>query len=294
MEPLGLDPVIKSRVVLGVKRPFSFRKLGKLHSSKQVKLGSLNPLVPKSLPSSTSSSSIPKQRKIGSIRRFRLSSMARSLSRRGFDDRAIRLINNDHKPSTRNQYQGVWSKFLDYLKEQDIPQTDINEVVVANFLAFHAVVFERAYRTIAVYKNALADPLWFLFSISLDVRVIQKLLRGLFRLRPPPRDGRMPRWSLSVVLAFLRGPPFEPLETASWKYLLQKVLVLFLLGTGRRISEVSEIHRVAGIKGNTVYLRWLPGFSAKWESDRFIAKEPTLSKLVPFKSGDELLCPVRA
>ena len=124
--------------------------------------------------------------------------------------------------------------------------------------------------------------------------VIQKLLRGLFRLRPPPRDGRMPRWSLSVVLAFLRGPPFEPLETASWKYLLQKVLVLFLLGTGRRISEVSEIHRVAGIKGNTVYLRWLPGFSAKWESDRFVAKEPTLSKLVPFKSGDELLCPVRA
>ena len=76
--------------------------------------------------------------------------------------------------------------------------------------------------------------------------------------------------------------------------MLQKVLVVFLLATGRRISEVSEIQRVAGVKGNTVYLRWLPGFSAKWESDRFTAKEPSLSRLVPLKSGDELLCPVRA
>ena len=126
------------------------------------------------------------------------------------------------------------------------------------------------------------------------MRAIDKLLRGLYRLRPPPRDGRMPRWSLSIILDYLRGPPFEPLESASWKHLLQKTLALFLLATGRRISEVSEIHRVARVKGNIVYLRWLLGFSAKWESDRFTAKEPSLSKLVPLRSGDDLLCPVRA
>ena len=188
----------------------------------------------------------------------------------------------------------MWSKFLQYLQQHNISQAEIDEGVVANFLAFHAYVYERAYSTIAVYKNALADPLLFLMGISLKVRAIEKLLRGLYRLRPPPRDGRMPRWSLSVVLAFLRGPPFEPLESASWKYLIRKVLVILLLATGRRISEVSEIHRVARIKGNQVYLKWLPGFSAKCESDRFTAKEPTLSKLVPFKSDDELLCPMRA
>ena len=229
-----------------------------------------------------------------SLRRFRLGTISRGLSDRGFGRRAIELINNDHKPSTRNQYQGVWNKFLNFVNSRSIAHKDISVAVVADFLAFHADTFRRAHSTISVYKCALADPLLLYMGISLDVRAIEKLLRGLYRLRPPPRDGRMPRWSLSIILDYLRGPPFEPLESASWKHLLQKTLVLFLLATGRRISEVSEIHRVARVKGNIVYLRWLLGFSAKWESDRFTAKEPSLSKLVPLRTGDDLLCPVRA
>ena len=229
-----------------------------------------------------------------SLRLFRLGTISKGLSSQGFSRQAIDLINNDHKPSTRNQYQGVWVKFLKFLKDHGIAHKDIDVSIVANFLALHADLFQRAHSTISVYKCALADPLLLYMGISLNVRSIEKLLKGLHRLRPPPRDGRMPRWSLSDVLAFIRGPPFEPLESASWRHLLQKTLILFLLATGRRISEVSEIHRVALVKGNTVYLRWLPGFSAKWESERFTAKEPTLTKLVPFKSGDDLLCPVRA
>ena len=228
------------------------------------------------------------------LRRFRLGTISRGLSNQGFGRRAIDLINNDHKPSTRNQYQGVWNKFINFVNSRSIAHKDINVAVVADFLAFHADSFRRAHSTISVYKCALADPLLIFLGISLDVRAIEKLLRGLYRLRPPPRDGRMPRWSLSILLDYLRGPPFEPLESASWKHLLQKTLALFLLATGRRISEVSEIHRVARVKGNIVYLRWLLGFSAKWESDRFTAKEPSLSKLVPLRSGDDLLCPVRA
>ena len=229
-----------------------------------------------------------------SLRLFRLGTISKGLSNQGFGRRAIDLINNDHKPSTRNQYQGVWNKFLNFVNSRSIAHKDINVAVVADFLAFHANTFQRAHSTISVYKCALADPLLLYMGISLDVRAIEKLLRGLYRLRPPPRDGRMPRWSLSIILDYLRGPPFEPLESASWKHLLQKTLVLFLLATGRRISEVSEIHRVARVKGNIVYLRWLQAFSAKWESDRFTAKEPTLSKLAPLRSGDDLLCPVRA
>ena len=229
-----------------------------------------------------------------SLRRFRLGTISKGLSNQRFGRRAIDLINNDHKPSTRNQYQGVWEKFLNFVNSRSIAHKDINVAVVADFLAFHANTFQRAHSTISVYKCALADPLLLYMGISLDVRAIEKLLRGLYRLRPPPRDGRMPRWSLSIILDYLRGPPFEPLESASWKHLLQKTLVLFLLATGRRISEVSEIHRVARVKGNIVYLRWLLDFSAKWESVRFTAKEPTLSKLVPLRSGDDLLCPVRA
>ena len=49
----------------------------------------------------------------------------------------------------------------------------INEGVVAIFFVFHAVVYGRAYSTLAVYKNALSDPLLSLMCISLKVRSIE-------------------------------------------------------------------------------------------------------------------------
>ena len=303
LESVGLDPLKgNSKEVSPLKRPLPplNQRLAKVKKTKvPIEIKSHSSAVKFSFPNMSSKKSVsnmPVQREQGSfsLRPFRLGTISKGLSFQGFSRQAIDLINNDHKPSTLNQYQGVWKKFLKFLKDHGIADKDIDVSIVANFLALHADLFQRAHSTISAYKCALADPLLIYMGISLDVRAIEKLLKGLYRLRPPPRDGRMPRWSLSDVLAYLRGPPFEPLESASWKYLLQKTLILFLLATGRRISEVSEIHRVARVKGNLVYLRWLPGFSAKWESESFTAKEPTISKLVPFKSGDELLCPVRA
>ena len=93
------------------------------------------------------------------LRRFRLGTISRGLSNQGFGRRAIDLINNDHKPSTRNQYQGVWNKFINFVNSRSIAHKDINVAVVADFLAFHADSFRRAHSTISVYKCALADPL---------------------------------------------------------------------------------------------------------------------------------------
>ena len=94
-----------------------------------------------------------------SMRLFRLGTISKGLSNQGFGRRAIDLINNDHKPSTRNQYQGVWNKFLNFVNSRSIAHKDINVAVVADFLASHANTFQRAHSTISVYKCALADPL---------------------------------------------------------------------------------------------------------------------------------------
>ena len=67
-------------------------------------------------------------------------------------------------------------------------------------------------------------------------------MSGLHRLRPPD-EVPMPHWLLSDLLAFLRSPLFEPLSLASDYYVFAKTLVLLLLATGRRISEIAGLAR---------------------------------------------------
>ena len=224
----------------------------------------------------------------------RLRAIAFGLRRKRFGKQAVDLILTQHRPSTCRQYQMVWDKFLDFLRVRGISHDEVGANSVADFLAFYAVSLRRAYRTVAGYKCAVAEPLYANFGISLETREIKALLRGVYARRPPPKDGLMPGWCLSDLLEYLRGPPFDPLETAGWGALIKKTLVLFLLASGRRISEISEIQHVSCRKGNKVILKWLPLFRAKWESADFHPEQPSVSRLVPLPGGDILLCPVRA
>ena len=223
----------------------------------------------------------------------RLRAIAVGLYKRRFGKQAVDLILSQHRPSTCRQYQMVWDKFLDFLKERNVGHDDVGMNSVADFLAFHAVSLRKAYKTVAGYKCAVADPLYANFGISLETKEIRALLKGVYARRPPPRDGLMPE-CLSDLLDYLRGPSFEPLETARWGALIKKTLILFLLASGRRISEISEIQRVGCRKGDKVILKWLPLFRAKWESIDFHPEQPSVSRLVPLPGGDDLLCPVRA
>lgn len=224
----------------------------------------------------------------------RLRAIAFGLRRKRFGKQAVDLILTQHRPSTCRQYQMVWDKFLDFLRVRGISHDEVGANSVADFLAYYAVSLRRAYRTVAGYKCAVAEPLYANFGISLETREIKALLRGVYARHPPPKDGLMPGWCLSDLLEYLRGPPFEPLETARWGALIKKTLVLFLLASGRRISEISEIQRVSCRKGNKVILKWLPLFRAKWESADFHPEQPSVSRLVPLPGEDVLLCPVRA
>ena len=73
-----------------------------------------------------------------------------------------------------------------------------------------------------------------------NTKEIGKLFAGAFQRRPP-RKGKdlMPKWSLSELLEYLSGPPFEPLEAASWDDVLAKTIILAQLASGRRIGELA-------------------------------------------------------
>ena len=66
---------------------------------------------------------------------------------------------------------------------------------------------------------------------------IAALLKN-FALERPMWSQEIPQWSLPLVLSFLKGAPFEPLEEASLENLTRKTGFLIVLDSGRRSSEV--------------------------------------------------------
>ena len=100
------------------------------------------------------------------------------------------------------------------------------------------------------------------------------------------------------MLWFLRGPPFEPLASASLRSLTQKVLFLVSLATARRVGELQAVSREVSFSGSDAYLSYLPEFRAKTES----AVNPlprsfgvrSLKDFVGDHPDELLLCPVRA
>lgn len=229
-----------------------------------------------------------------SFQASRLDTIDKFLRGKGLSAFSRRLIKGCHKPSTIHQYQGVWTKFLDYLETRDIRHKDIQIGHVLNFLSFHIESFDRAYKTIAAYKAALCFPLEDILNLNLGCALAQKFMRGFFLIKPPPRKGHMPTWDLSDLLLFLRDGPFEPLESVSPKKLLQKTLALLLLASGRRISELAALSRHFRGEGRRTFLLWFPGFTAKWENKVFRPEDPSFLRMSSPNERDRLNCPFRA
>ena len=116
-------------------------------------------------------------------------------------------------------------------------------------------------------------------------------MSGLHRLRPP-EEVPMPLWLLSDLLAFLRSPLFEPLSLASDYYVFAKTLVLLLLATGRRISEIAGLARDFKETNKITVLRWVNNFTPKHWTQDFHPSSPSFTPLIG--AQDDLLCPRRA
>lgn len=120
--------------------------------------------------------------------------------------------------------------------------------------------------------------------------------KSAIRDLPPP-------WNLSLVLEMLTKPPFEPLHTASLKYVTWKTVFLLALASGKRRSELHALtNRVIhhSVKWSKVTLVPETGFLAKTElvnrpACKSILTIPALSPIV--EASDEpqrKLCPIRA
>ena len=208
----------------------------------------------------------------------RLETIRAAILKEGLNDYSVRVLCRCHKVSTINQYQGVWSKFLLYLDSQRVLHHSIKVCHVINFLSYYSENFNLAYKTIAVYKNALRLPLLFGLGMNLDCPLVTHYMLGLHAIKPPPSHGFMPPWDLSDLLLFLQSREFFPLETCSFLRLSQKTLALILLASGRRIHEISSLSREFRRSGDKVVLYWPEGSKAKCYRVGHYPEDPSIRK----------------
>ena len=223
--------------------------------------------------------------------------MREALIRKGWSSRAIKILLKWLEKSTTSQYQGIWKKFIMFLASHNISHDNISTAVVCDFLSFQAQILHRKYRTLGVYKSALRHPLLFACDLDINDPYSDAFMRGAFKFNPPIRAKEMPSWSMNTLLKFLKTPVFEPLEEVSYERCSQKTLVLNLFGSGRRISEVTNISRKSRKipSSNAISLPWVDGFTPKVHNAKFQTPCPSLKPLTINRSGqDNLLCPVRA
>ena len=221
--------------------------------------------------------------------------MRSSLLDSGFSESAVSFFLQCHKPSTRSQYQSTWSRFLEYLSSVQVPWNAVKLCHVHNFLAHEASVGAKAYRTVATYKCALALPLKVCWDLDLDGPLTKKFMMGVWNTNPP-RPRPMPDWDLSTLLSYIRSDLFEDLSEVSFSLLTQKVLVLLLIASGRRLSEIANLSRVSSVEDGRTFIQWLPGFRPKWFSAHsgFVPRSPSVLKMASASAHHCRNCPVRA
>ena len=94
--------------------------------------------------------------------------------------------------------------------------------------------------TICSYHLALASIFKYSGCYVFDSPEIAAILKN-FALERPLRLQEISHWSLSMVLSFLEGAPFEPLKEASMEDLTRMTILLIVLASGRCFSEVQIV-----------------------------------------------------
>ena len=211
----------------------------------------------------------------------------------GFSRRSADFIIGCHKTSTIKQYQSGWTKFLNYLDQESIPHDKVRICHAVNFLSWEQEINERAYNTIANYKAAISLPLKIVLNLDLSSEKVEKLMSGIYNIVSPVKRP-MPNWSLSDVLRYLRSDVFYPMESISFDLLSRKLLIIFALASGRRISEIFGCSRETFVLRSRIFIKWIPEFRPKWDSA--VCKKggvdpPSILRFEGGSSRDKRLCP---
>ena len=151
----------------------------------------------------------------------------------GFTSAVARQLARCRQASTRVNYQAKWTAYRAWCCRHGYFVLRPLIPKIASFLLYLRRSLSLSYSSIASYRSVLSGVFRFVLPELSSHFVLRDLLRS-FRLERLVSSSRVPPWDLSLVLFFLRGPPFEPLSSCSLRDLSRKVLFLVSSATARR------------------------------------------------------------
>ena len=226
---------------------------------------------------------------------------------RGLTKQAAKTCLNKHSTKTKNQYGGKWRRFIQFLEKKQIPDAEVKEETVVNFLSYRQLEQRVKPLTLVNDYYGIVEPLLAAFNVKINLlasdSLVKHFLDGSLRdSKRKPMFDKFPCWKLQTLLDYLNSNMFEPLEEADFDCLLRKTVILTLVNTGRRACEISALTPDFSESKGEIQLNWYNNFVAKSERpfDNWLSSPPKLSKIDPCGSNGEKqerfenLCPTRA
>lgn len=230
----------------------------------------------------------------------RVEVVRRAMRGSGASRDALSLLEEAHRPSTKGVYASHWRRWVSWCHSHAVDPCAPSEVDIANHLAKLATSLGLSASSLRVRRASIRTTLAQLgFVPRGSARVVSDVIKGA-ALKQARCPRRVPAWDLFLVLAYLRGSPFEPLRYCSLHDLTLKTVFLVTLASGRRCSE---IHGLSGLEADIAFerngsisLRFLPEFLAKnqvpGDPSPVVLIKP-LTQFVDPEDPDVQNCPVR-
>ena len=238
----------------------------------------------------------------GNASSSRLDIIKRSIRERNFSQKVASRIAQSRRRSTRIVYDSKWTVFSDWCHARSINPECPSVARIADFFLFLFEDKDLAVSTIKGYRSMLSNTLKFKGGESIGANPFLSELMRSFELDKPVCRSLTPKWDLSCVLWSLTKAPYEPLSSASLKFLTYKTVFLLAFATARRRSELHALSVETGFirfneSDGSFTLLCQSGFLAKNQLPSVLPKPitvPSLSASCGPLDADRLLCPVRA
>ena len=173
----------------------------------------------------------------GSLEDFRLQQDAE-----GLQERAYFLRSRSIRDQTRRDYDHKWTKYADWCLARRVSPRNCSISLILEFLALLEVEGYQ-YNTICGYRSMISKYHEPVDGIPVGSHPqVSELVKGVFNVNPPLKK-LCPAWDVHVVLDYLKGEPFVPIETCSLKFLTLKVCMVLALASARRADDISKLSK---------------------------------------------------
>ena len=214
----------------------------------------------------------------------------------GFSEKVSDRIARSVRSSSQTIYKGKWKSYCDWCKKKNMDPMSNSVPQIAEFMNYLFEEQQLAVSTIKGYRSAISRVLNLTgIRDSTEDPHLHALISN-FSIERPVNRKNYPSWDLSIVLQSLMKSPYEPIASASLKYVAKKTAFLLLLASGARRGEIHALDASKCVYRNSdksMLLQPVAGFIAKnfnvvtgkCDFDGFVIKE---------LDEQSILCPVRA